>query len=606
MKKIILLFIALILSIGSYAQNRPYYFRVKGMVFDQATHECLAGTNLIIKRLRKGTAANSDGEFSLDSLQQGDTLTASFVGHNTKKIPIDAPVDNLIIYLQGNENNEIIAMIGSYWHNPPKTRTPWPAYSANGQKPEYRPGFYLSGEKNQSTFSTDISHNSYSELQQHIWWKNIPREDIRTEELINCFTYSYPVPTGSSPLSLTQYYTDCPWNEGHRLLMLGLKAGEIPREDYPSSNLVFLIDNSGSMGGPNCLPLLVLSIKALSAQMHDNDRLSVITFGGYSKILLEGVSGKEKEKISRSLDSISASYPSPDQQSIETAYLLAKTHFIPDGNNRIVIASDNLSIWQRFAAEIRKPVFKKYRENIALTILGFRCGAYRSAEMESLAEKAKDSYAYIDNAKEAQRIIVGQLAGPAFILARDMKLQVDFNPAIVAAYRLIGYDYRPTDGDYHNELKNGGDLGLGQTMTAIYEIIPVGVKSRLLPAEDSLHQKKAPEKDFAPTGVTDIAHLTIQYKTPEDSSRKKIKIQIPNTPMPFEKAHSDVRFAAAVIEFSQLLSQNPNKGTSSFEHTLSVAQNAKGADLKGEREEFIQLVRTKANRLPSYFFTKQK
>lgn len=592
MKKILFLFAALILSFSAHAQNDPG-FRIKGFVVDQDTKEFIVGATIDVPGAKGvGTATDSDGNFTF-TLPEGKTqIRVSFVGYFAQNIPITASNDSLVIPLKPNK--EMLKNVFSTgWPRSPNSRTPWPTYSRQGHSPEYRPDIFYPAEKYPlSAFSLDVTQNSYTTVRQKIeqGWNVIPTADIRSHEFINYFAYDYPAPHGQSLLRITHHYTDCPWNDGHRLLMIGFKAREIPQGGLPLSNLVFLIDNSGSMSNKNCLPLVVSALKALTARLQDTDRISIITYGGRSKIFLEGASGKEKEKISRILDGISPSYSYPGTDAVETAYKLAAAHFIPGGNNRVVVVSDgDFNIGKSTTEELEKFIKKKAKENIFLSFLGFGMN-YKDDDMQALAKKAKGSYVYIDNAREAERIIIGQLIGPAFTLAKDVKVQVKFNPAAVAAYRLIGYEYRQTNENSHDELGEDGDLSMGQSMTAVYEIIPIGVKNPLLPSEGSLHQEETPEKAFMSTDAADIARLTIQYKTPEDSVSKKIETPIPNVTVPFGEAHPDIRFASAVIEFAQLISKNPNKGSFSLEHALSTAQNAKEDDPYEERAEFIQLL----------------
>lgn len=570
--------------------------RLKGLVVDQETGECIPGANIGVPGVKGiGTSTNFDGDFAI-TLPEGKTdIQVSFVGYFTQTFSVTASNDSLTIPLKSDKEMQKDA-IRLGWHHSPNTRAPWPAYfshdSSDAQNPEYRPDIFYPSEKYPlSVFSPNSPQASYTAVRDMIkqGWSNIPTADIRTHELVNYFAYHYPAPHGQSLFRITHHYTDCPWNDGHKLLMIGLKAREITRKKLPSSNLVFLIDTSGSMSKQNCLPLIVSSLKALTARLRPEDRLSVITYGGQSKIPLEGTCGKEKQKILRTLDDISPSYSYLGPDGLETAYALAKEYFIPGGNNRVIIASDGyFNAGKSSTEELEKFLGKKTEENILLSTLRFDNGAYRDETMQALAEKGGGFYAYIDNAREAERVILGQLLpGTAFTLAEEVKIQVEFNPAAISAYRLIGYEYRcPPDGNFHDDVEDRSDLSIGQTMTAVYEIVP---------AIDPLSPGKTAKKAVASAHTLKMAWITACYKLPNDSTREKIEIPIPNAPVPFSKVHPDVRFAAAVIEFAQLISRNPNKGSSSFEHALSTAQSAKGDAPRGERAEFTQLIRTMAD-----------
>lgn len=450
-----------------------------------------------------------------------------------------------------------------------------------------------------STFALDVDQAAYTNVRRMIQQgqKNIPPDAVRTEEFINYFDYSYPAPQGKAPLRITAHYADCPWNPGHRLLMIGLNAKELAREQLPPSNFVFLIDNSGSMHQANRLPLVVSSLKMLVAQLKDQDRVSLVTYGGGSEILLQGIPGSDKDTILAVLDRLKAEGFTAGEQGIRTAYSLAERYFIPGGNNRVIIASDgDFNVGASTPDEMEKIIAQKRKGNIFLTVLGFGMGNYKDDMMQTLAEKGNGNYAYIDSAKEAERILVGQFAGTAFTLAKDVKIQVEFNPAVVAAYRLIGYESRLLEKeDFNDPTKDGGELGLGQSMTAMYEIIPQGVSSPYLPSVDSLRYGEktvAPARGTKTPDTTEVAFVKVRYKAPEGSDNGKIVTPVPNTPVRFASAHPDLRFAAAVVEFAQLLSDNPCKGSSSYRHLIETARAAKGEDPDGDRAEFIQLART--------------
>ena len=594
-----------------FGQSTPL-LDIGGQVVDRTNQEALIGVTLAVKGQKNiATVTDIDGRFRLNGLKKGALLQVSYPGYLSQTIRITASNDSLVIRLKEDStillDQVVTVAYGTHAYNGAHTKQSLsPAYrgSYNEMQSEkyasFSPNDFIPTEKEPlSTFALDVDQASYTNIRRMIQQgrKNIPADAVRTEEFINDFDYEHPSPQAQDILRITTRYAHCPWNQGHRLLLIGLKAKELNRDELPPSNFVFLIDNSGSMHQENRLPLVVSSLKMLVNQLKDTDRVSIATYGGGSEILLRGAKGSDKQAILAQLNTLKAEGYTAGQEGIETAYALAKEYYIPGGNNRVILASDgDFNVGASTAGEMEKIIAQKRKENIFLTVLGFGMGNYKDEMMQTLAEKGNGNYAYIDSAKEAERIMVGQFAGTAFTLAKDVKIQVEFNPATVAAYRLIGYESRLLNKeDFNNDTKDGGELGMGQTMTALYEIIPTGTSSPYLPSVDTLRygsKKPGDKTTHTPSFPQEIALVKVRYKTPEGSTSQKIVQPVANTPTPFETAHSDLRFAAAVAEFAQLLSDNPNKGTSSYQHVLETARQAKGEDPNGDRAEFIQLVRT--------------
>lgn len=609
-------FVLLVLGLQyGLGQNAPYRSLCVEVV-DRTTLAPLTGATVSVKgHPRHAAFTDTDGRCRLDSLKNGDILQVDYIGYLRQEIRLKKTADTLRVLLKENtETLQDVVVVayatadyngGAYSRKQamPAMRGLPPA-SYNDMRSEkyaaFDPNGFIPVEREPlSTFALDVDQAAYTNVRRMIQQgqKNIPSDAVRTEEFINYFDYSYPAPQGKDPLRITAHYADCPWNPGHRLLMIGLKAKELAREQLPPSNFVFLIDNSGSMHQANRLPLVVSSLKMLVAQLKDQDRVSLVTYGGGSEILLQGIPGSDKDTILAVLDRLKAEGFTAGEQGIRTAYSLAERYFIPGGNNRVIIASDgDFNVGASTPDEMEKIIAQKRKGNIFLTVLGFGMGNYKDDMMQTLAEKGNGNYAYIDSAKEAERILVGQFAGTAFTLAKDVKIQVEFNPAVVAAYRLIGYESRLLEKeDFNDPTKDGGELGLGQSMTAMYEIIPQGVSSPYLPSVDSLRYGEktvAPARGTKTPDTTEVAFVKVRYKAPEGSDNGKIVTPVPNTPVRFASAHPDLRFAAAVVEFAQLLSDNPCKGSSSYRHLIETARAAKGEDPDGDRAEFIQLART--------------
>lgn len=609
MKKFLLTALIAALSVCLYAQNSPY-FSVSGTVFDKKTQETIPGANISFSgKKNRGTSTDFKGHYRLDSVRVGSVLEISFVGFKTKVVKISEKdrTKNLNIYLEQDDailQDVVVVGYGVMSKTTARNRAFFPHPSYNDMDREtystFDPNKFVSVYKEPlSTFSLDVDQESYTNVRRMIFdGQKVPKEAVRTEEFVNYFTYAHPAPGNDSSdiIRIISHMTECPWNEGNRLLVIGLKAKEVPTEKLPASNFVFLIDNSGSMYQENRLPLAVSSLKMLVKQLRDDDRISVVTYGGGSKTLIDGMSGKHKEQISQTLDQIKASGYTAGQQGLEAAYSLAGKHFIKGGNNRVIMVSDgDFNAGASSPKQLEEFISSKRKENIFITVLGFGMGNYRSDMMQTLAEKGNGNHAYIDSAKEAERLMNGLFAGTAFTLAKDVKIQVEFNPATVGAYRLIGYESRMLDkDDFNDDTVDAGELGMGQTMTAVYEIIPTGVKSPYLRGTDPLRYGKKVKNKDVPANMAEAAFVKIRYKSPEGDKSRKIETPISNTVTPFEKAPADVRFAAATVEFAQILSDNAYKGKSSFEHVISTAQKAKGDDPRGERAEFVNIARTAA------------
>lgn len=608
MKRLLLMAIVAAFSACLYAQNGPS-FSVSGTVFDKETKETIPGARIVLSKNKKAVAnTDYDGRFRLDSVKTGTIIEISFVGYKTKVVKISEKDRSRKLDIYLDQDNAILqdVVVVSYGTTMPMGCYPRPSYNDMDRETysTFEPNKFISTSREPlSTFSLDVDQESYTNVRRMILSgrKVVPKDAVRTEEFVNYFTYDHPAPGKDDDIiRITSHMTECPWNEGNRLLMIGLKAKEVAREGLPASNFVFLIDNSGSMSQENRLPLAISSLKMLIKQLRDDDCISVVTYGGGSKILVNGATGKHKEQILQTLDQIKASGYTAGQQGLETAYSLAGKHFIKGGNNRVIMVSDgDFNVGASSPKEIEDFIAGKRKDNIFITVLGFGIGNYRSDMMQRLAEKGNGTHAYIDSAKEAERLMNGLFAGTAFTLAKDVKIQVEFNPAVVGAYRLIGYESRMLDkDDFNDDTVDAGELGMGQTMTAVYEIIPAGAKSPYLRGTDPLRYGKKIKNKDVPANMAEAAFVKIRYKSPEGNTSRKIETPIANTVTPFEKAHVDMRFAVAVVEFAQLLSDNAYKGKSSFGHVISTAQKAKGNDLLGERAEFINIVKTAAAVLP--------
>lgn len=437
-----------------------------------------------------------------------------------------------------------------------------------------------------STFSIDVDTASYSNLRRFINAGKLPPADaVRTEEMINYFTYDYPQPRGEQPFSVTTEMGNCPWQSQHKLVMIGLQGKNVPVAELPPSNLVFLIDVSGSMNGENRLPLLKTTFKMLVKQLREQDKVSIVVYAGQAGVVLEPTAGSEKAKITAAIDKLTAGGSTAGGEGIQLAYKIAKEHFMKDGNNRVILATDgDFNVGVSSEGELTKLIEERRNDGISLSVLGFGMGNTKDNKMELLADKGNGNYAYIDNALEAKKSMVSQFAGTLYTIAKDVKLQVEFNPAQVKSYRLIGYENRVLDkADFNNDKKDAGDMGAGHSVTALYEIVPVGApevggkvdplayqQSKLVPSEELLQVK-------------------IRYKKPNEDTSKLFTTSIKETDLQ-NVSSENYRFAAAVAEYAMLLRKSEFKGQASYQQVLELARDAKGQDTEGYRAEFIKLV----------------
>lgn len=409
-----------------------------------------------------------------------------------------------------------------------------------------------------STFSADVDTASYANLRRIITeGSRIPEDAVRIEEMLNYFDYNYVEPKGTSPFSLTYELSDCPWNEDSKLMMIGVQGKDIPKEETPDSNLVFLVDVSGSMYSQDKLPLVVESINTLAETMSENDRISIVTYSGSEDIILAGAKGNQVNTVKAMTSLLEADGSTNGEGGIRAAYDIAEHYFIEGGNNRIILASDgDLNVGISDDEELKKLVEEKRKGGVYLTTLGFGAGNLKDSKMEILADNGNGSYHYIDSAKEAYKVLSEERNSTLYTIAKDVKLQVEFNPENVKSYRLIGYDNRRLNNeDFENDAKDAGDVGAGHSVTVLYEIIPADGKT-----SSSLKYSK-------PTGNNkdEWCTLKVRYKKPGETSSKMISAVIGSSAYsPADKMCDKMKFACAVAEFGLILKDSEYKGTASI------------------------------------------
>nr|WP_262891429.1 von Willebrand factor type A domain-containing protein [Flavobacterium suaedae] len=442
-----------------------------------------------------------------------------------------------------------------------------------------------------STFSIDVDNASYTNIRRFLNnGQTVPKDAVRVEEMVNFFNYQYPQPTDNKPFSINTEYSDAPWNTKHKLLKIGLKGVEIPTEDLPASNFVFLIDVSGSMDAQNKLPLLKESMKILVKQMRSNDRIAIVVYAGAAGLVLPSTSGAEKNKIIAALDNLDAGGSTAGGEGINLAYKIAQENFIKKGNNRVILATDgDFNVGPSSNDDMQTLIEQKRKSSVFLTCLGYGMGNYKDAKMEILADKGNGNYAYIDNMQEADRFLQKEFKGSMYAIAKDVKIQIEFNPKHVQSYRLIGYENRKLrDEDFANDAIDAGELGSGHTVTALYEIIPTGVESDYFTPAPEL--KYSQPNTLANNYGDELATIKLRHKKPDENVSKETVKVIPNITTALSSTSGDFKFAAAVAWFGLKLRDSeliPNKTSQDI---INLAKQGAYNDPDGYRAEFIRLV----------------
>lgn len=443
-----------------------------------------------------------------------------------------------------------------------------------------------------STLATDVDAASYANVRRYINSGQLPPKNaVRIEEMINYFKYDLPEPAAGKPVAIKAEVATAPWNAKHQLVRIGLKAKTVDNAKLPPSNLVFLIDVSGSMNADNKLPLVKTSMKMLVDQLRPIDHVSMVVYAGAAGLVLPSTPGDQKQKIKDAIDQLGAGGSTAGGAGIKLAYSIARQNFKKGGNNRIVMATDgDFNVGLSSDKDMEQLIEEERQSGVSISILGFGMGNYKDSKMELLADKGHGNYAYIDNVTEATRSMVTEFGGTLFTVAKDVKLQVEFNPAKVQAYRLLGYEDRLlAKEDFNNDAKLGGDMGVGHNVTALYEIIPVGVKDDAFSTSvDPLKYQKEPKTEVK-NASDELMTVKFRYKDPNADVSKMESIVIEDKTVDLNSSSEDMRFAAAVAEYGLLLRNSQFKQSSNFNQVIALAKSAKGKDEQGYRAEFIRL-----------------
>jgi Ca-activated chloride channel family protein len=442
-----------------------------------------------------------------------------------------------------------------------------------------------------STFSIDVDTASYANIRRMLNSNQLPpAAAVRIEEMVNYFSYDYPQPEGDQPFSVNIETASCPWKTEHRLIRVGLAGRIVPQEKRPTCNLVFLIDVSGSMNEPNKLPLVKQGLAMLVQRLSPDDRVAMVVYAGQSGLALPSTPVSQKQTILDTIDHLEAGGSTNGGEGIQLAYKIAGEHLNKEGVNRVILATDgDFNVGVTNQNDLVKLVEEKARGGVFLSVLGFGMGNLKDATLEKLADKGNGNYAYIDTFAEAKKVLVDQMAGTLVTIAKDVKIQIEFNPAQVAAYRLIGYENRILAAkDFNDDKKDAGEIGAGHTVTALYEIVPTSASTA---GVDPLKYQTVENTPRPQPNSDELITLKLRYKQPDGETSKLIQSPVKDSQRTFDEASDDLRFAAAVAGFGMMLRNSPHKGDLTYDAVLNMSTRSMGKDTSGYRAEFIDLVR---------------
>ena len=577
---------------------------VTGTVTDE-NNRPLIGANVSIEKSRKGTVTNEHGKYSIEAMQ-GDIIRFSYIGYKTQKVKANRKIIDVKLYPDNNLLMEECVITSDEVSNRAISSKqmavrslgmPALIYDRYANREEYSHNaenrFKSPVKDPLSTFSIDVDAASYSNIRRFINQGEMPPKDaVRIEEMINYFNYNYPEPTGNDPVRITTEVGICPWNKTHRLVQIGLKAREIENQNLPASNFVFLIDVSGSMFGPTRLELVKSSLRLLVNNLREKDRVAIVTYCGDARVALPSTPGNEKQKIKDALETLTAGGSTAGGAGIKEAYRIAQKNFIAQGNNRIILCTDgDFNVGASSETELENLIESKRKSGIFLTVLGYGMGNYKDNKMQILAQKGNGNHAYIDNIQEANKVLVNEFGSTMYAVAKDVKLQVEFNPAKVQSYRLVGYETRIlNDEDFNDDTKDAGEMGAGHTVTALYEIIPTGISGNIPGSIDPLKYQTETNINTQTSNSSELLTVKLRYKTPEEEKSKKIEKSV--TDMGKDNVSPDFRFASAVAMFAQLLKDSDFKGEATYDKVIETANKGLSFDPEGYRAEFVRLVQS--------------
>ncbi|MGC4233270.1 MAG: von Willebrand factor type A domain-containing protein [Niabella sp.] len=612
---------------------------VKGTITDE-NNQAISFATIQEKGTNNAVSSDANGHFTIEVENEKSVLIVTAVGYLQQETKVGKSSKfNIILKSIKNKVNELdeVVVVG-YGKQEKKTFTGAVAHASVSASPSYnynqsvrirgtsslygsrspvadeswrynnnfsREGydnikenpFLKSADNPLSTFSIDVDGASYSNIRRFISNGQLPPDGaVRIEEMINYFTYNYPQPADDTPFSINTEYTICPWNEKHHLVAIGLQGKKIPTENLPAANIVFLIDVSGSMWSQDKLPLVQSSMKLLADQLRPQDKVAIVVYAGSAGLVLPSTDGNEKTKIKEAIDALQAGGSTAGGAGIKLAYKVAQDNFIKNGNNRIVLCTDgDFNVGQSSDDELERMIEEKRKSGVYLTVLGFGTGNYQDAKMQKLANKGNGNHAYIDNLSEARKVLISQFGGTMFTIAKDVKLQVEFNPAKVQGYRLIGYENRMlAKEDFNDDKKDAGELGSGHTVTALYEIIPVGVDAPELRKVDDLKYQKPKGKAPVFNNSNEVMTVKFRYKKPAEDKSLLLEKIISGSPVAFNNAGNNIKLAAAVAKFGMLLRNSEYKGAGDYSLAVNILSQLNNEDKGGYQNELLGLIRKAA------------
>ncbi len=453
-------------------------------------------------------------------------------------------------------------------------------------------GFRRAAEEPFSTFAIDTDRASFANARRFIDFGSLPPVDsVRVEEMINYFDYGYPDPTDGKPFSITTEIADCPWSRTNKLLRVGLQGKRMPAGAMPPGNLVFLVDTSGSMQTPDKLFLVQASLKKLVLQLRDEDRVAIVAYAGAAGLVLPSTSGRDTWAIDQAIDALQAGGSTAGGAGILLAYKVAADNFLRDGNNRVILATDgDFNVGVSSTTDLQSLIEEKRKEGVFLSVLGVGTGNFNDAGMETLADKGNGNYAYLDSLAEAEKVLVREMSGTLLTIAKDVKIQVEFNPARVGAYRLVGYDNRALERkDFDDDTKDAGELGAGHSVTALYELVPPGGERDAGATGEA--REEVPAEDRSTWDATALARVRLRYKEPKVDVSGLVETIVDDSNTSIHASSDDLRFAAAVAQFGLLLRESQHRGTASWKSVIDLASSAASLDTTGDRAKFLDLAR---------------
>lgn len=624
---------------------------VSGRVRD-AFGQSLPGVTVLLKGTQTGVATDTAGRYQLAGVPaKGAVLIFSFVGYGTQERPVNTKTKVLNVVLRADQMDlqEVVVTGAAPMQQqrvsgsvstvtaapilqgraagvsvtggerrtrrvklrdansapaPQNSMSPAPnvGYLNYPARPEAGAGdtyakiqenaFHPVGKEPLSTFSLDVDNASYTNVRRFLNEGQLPpRDAVRVEELLNYFHYQLPAPAATSPdpVRISAELSECPWAPGHQLARIGVQAKQVETAALPPANLVFLVDVSGSMQGEDRLPLVQAGLKLLVRQLRPQDHVALVAYAGAAGLVLPPTPGSQQNDIIQAIDRLESGGATAGGAGLRLAYSVAQQNFQKQGNNRVILATDgDFNVGESSDQAMEQLIVQQRETGVFLTVLGVGRGNLRDSRMELLADKGNGNYAYLDNLDEARRTLVAQFGGTLFTVAKDVKLQVEFNPARVASYRLIGYENRLlANEDFNNDRKDAGELGAGHTVTALYEVVPVNSSNPLV---DKLKYQANQPISGPANSAADVLTVKLRYKEPHGLVSKLLAQPLAGGAVPIAQASADQQFAAAVAEFGLLLRQSEERGTATYASAAKLAQAGRGPDADGYRAELLRLV----------------